>query len=212
MEKPLQNLSYQSNAPINKPEFFYHLNLNIMNSPNLSPKPKLTALIFVISSLLLFSCNKDMDLQNCGTRTNTAEIKAAEAITDNFKFDYDFTAFIDCANGGTGEEVIFSGTLHALTHLTMNNNSFTFKSHYQPQGIQGVGAITGDLYQATGVTQSTTNGSFVNGSYTDIFVNNFKLIGQGTDNNFIVHDTFKVTINANGIVTVEFGKSSFDCK
>ena len=183
------------------------MNAQIMNS-----KRNVAAAILVLSMLVLASCTKDVGV--CSTeKTEGPTTKAAAlAFTDNFQFPYEFTIFIPCANGGVGEDVTFSGTLHALSHLTLNGNSFTFKSHFQPQGIKGIGAITGDEYNATGVTQSTESGSLINGSYTFSYVNNFKLIGPGPDNNFYDHDTFKVTVNANGTVTVLLEKINLDCK
>ena len=116
--------------------------------------------------------------------------------------------FIPCA----GEAVTLTGNLHILTHLTQNGNNFVAKSHFQPQGISGTGDVTGDKYQATGVTQDIVRSSFVNGSFTYTYVNNFRIIGQGPDNNFLVHDTYHITITPNGIVAVERASSSADCK
>ncbi len=70
-----------------------------------------------------------------------------------------------------------------------------------PQGISGVGLDTGDKYQGAGVTQDHFKGSFNNGQFNQTFVNNFRIIGQGPGNNFLVHENFRLTINANGEVT-----------
>jgi len=43
-------------------------------------------------------------------------------------------------------------------------------------------------------------------------VNNFRIIGQGPGNNFLVHETFHFTINANGNVTAFVDHFSVDCK
>ena len=182
-----------------------------MNTPKPVFKRHFLPAILVFTTFFLSSCSKEIGVQTTSERN--PEVKAAAlAFTDNFQFDYAFTIFIPCANGGAGEDVVFSGTLHALTHLTVNDNSFTFKSHFQPQGITGVGSVSGVKYQATGETQSTDSGTFFNGTYTSVYVNNFKLIGQGPDNNFFDHDTFKITVNANGTVTVERISVKVDCK
>lgn len=137
---------------------------------------------------------------------------AAEVFTDNFKEPIDLLVFVPCADGGAGDLVLLSGNLHILTHLTVNGNRFVYKDHFQPQGISGVGLSTGDKYQATGVTQDRFGGSFVNGQFSETFVNNFRIIGQGPGNNFLVHENFHVTINANGEVTVVLDNFRTACK
>ncbi len=137
---------------------------------------------------------------------------AATTFTDNVSFPVDIGVFIPCAAGGAGEVVFLSGNLHSLFHSTVNDNNFTIKIHNQPQGISGTGLTTGDLYQGTGVTQETFGGSFVNGQFADTFVNNFRIIGQGTGNNFLIHQTFHFTFNANGELTAFVDNFSSECK
>ena len=95
---------------------------------------------------------------------------------------------------------------------TVNGNNVSGKFHFQPQGSDLVGSVTGDVYQATGVTQDHFKGSLQNGQYTETFVNNFRIIGPGPGNNFLAHEVFHITINANGDTTVTFDKFSADCK
>jgi len=133
----------------------------------------------------------------------------ATSFTVNSFFPIDLTVFVPCANGGLGEDVELSGTLHDLISVTINDNSLHVKTHDQPQGISGTGLVTGDKYQATGVTQEEFNTSF---GLQDTFVNNFRIIGQGNGNNFLVHENFHITINANGTVTALHDNFSIDCK
>jgi len=107
---------------------------------------------------------------------------------------------------------LISGELHVLISQEVDSNGgIHLKSHFQPQGIDGVGLLTGDKYQATGVTQEHTNDHSGN-AFEDTFVNNFRIIGQGIGNNFLVHTTFHVTVDANGVVTADVLNSSVDCK
>lgn len=139
---------------------------------------------------------------------------AAQAeVTTNVKVPIaPFTPFVPCANGGAGELVDFTGDLHVLFSFTINANHVSGKAHFQPQGVSGVGLVTGDKYQAAGVTQEHFEGNLINGQFTDTFVNNFRLIGKGPGNNFLVHENFHVTINANGDVTAFVDNFSIDCK
>lgn len=119
----------------------------------------------------------------------------------NLSIPVDLFVFVPCAVGGAGEDIHVSGPLHVLSQLTISNSgNVLFTSQFQPQGISGTGLVTGDMYQATGLTRSTQTFS-TPFPVTFTFVNNFYMIGQGPDNNFQVHETFHFTINANGEVT-----------
>ena len=132
-------------------------------------------------------------------------------VVQNESIDFTgFTVFVPCANGGAGEEVVFEGNLHFLFAVTEDaNGGFHLKSHAQPQGLTGYGLVTGAKYQATGVTQDNFNAKV---GQTSTYVNNFRIIGQGRGNNFLVHETYHVTVNANGVVTVVHDNFSFECK
>jgi hypothetical protein len=111
---------------------------------------------------------------------------------------------------GAGESVYLSGYLHIVFSTTVDGNGgFHTRIHHNPQGITGVGELSGDKYQAVGQTRTVTNGR-VGETYT--FVNNYKIIGQGRGNNFLVHDTIHYTVNANGEVTSELANTSVECR
>jgi hypothetical protein len=137
---------------------------------------------------------------------------SASTVTTNDQVPFSFTAFVPCANGGAGEDVLVNGTLHILTHQTISNSgNVHVKLHSQPQGATGVGQTTGDTYHATGVTQEEIN---LNGPFpiTDTFVNNFRIIGPGSNNNLLIHELVHVTINANGVLTAFVDNSSIECR
>lgn len=122
------------------------------------------------------------------------------------------TMFVPCAAGGTGENVDLHGRLHTLISYTINGNRVSGAFHVQPQGISGVGEITGQKYRGTGVTAETFAGSFRNSENNNSFINNFRIIGQGSGNNYIVHETLHFAINADGNVSVFHDNFSIDCK
>jgi hypothetical protein len=140
-----------------------------------------------------------------------ASAASATNVILNDQVPFNRTVFVSCANGGTGELVVISGTLHVLIHETISSSGNDhFKVHFQPQGISGVGLTTGDQYRATGVTQEHFN--FNNLPVNDTFVDNFRIIGQGPGNNFLVHENFHFTINANGELTAVHDNLTVDCK
>ena len=160
-----------------------------------SMKRNIITMICLFAALALFS----------------APANAAKQVNDST--DISLTVFIPCAAGGAGELVDLSGPLHTLVNLTINGNNVRGTAHFQPQGIAGTGETTGDKYQATGVTKNSSfKGSFQNGQFTQTFVDNFRIIGSGPGNNFLVHEETHVTFNANGSVTVFHDNFSAECK
>jgi hypothetical protein len=134
------------------------------------------------------------------------------AVTQNEVVPFAQIVFVPCANGGAGEFVLIEGNLHILMTFTINGNNVSGKIHFQPQGVKGTGLTTGDTYNATGVTQEHFEDSLQNGLFTDTFVNNFKIIGQGPDNNLLIHQTVHITINADGEVTAEVDNTTVECR
>jgi hypothetical protein len=142
-------------------------------------------------------------------------VSAAEAETftsNEFVPLEDFVVFIPCANGDAGENVTLNGLLHIQLHITINGNSILIKEHFQPQGVDGFGEITGEKYQGTGVSQDVSRSDFNGFPFEFNLTDSFKIIGQGPGNNFLVQETFHVAINANGEVTVEHDNLFVDCK
>ena len=118
------------------------------------------------------------------------------------------TVFIPCADGGSGEIVDLSGPLHTLMSFTINGNNVSGYYHVSATGHQRYRRD----YGCTGVTQQSFKNSLQNGQANLTFVNNFRIIGQGPENNFLVHETLHITINANGTTTVSHDNFSVDCK
>jgi len=131
----------------------------------------------------------------------------AEVIT-NAKVPFAAAVLIPCVP----EVVVLTGELHILSAQEVDGDGgIHIKTHFQPQGISGLGTVTGDKYQGTGVTQEHIN-DHSSPAFEDTFVNNFRIIGQGPGNNFLVHTTFHVTVNADGVVTANVLNTSTECK
>jgi hypothetical protein len=60
------------------------------------------------------------------------------------------------------------------------------------------GPNLGAKYQATGVTQDTFNWKK---GQTYTYINNYRFLGQGQAPNLTIHETWHVTVNANGTLT-----------
>ncbi len=137
---------------------------------------------------------------------------ANAAVVVNDKTDINLSVFVPCAVGGVGEIIDLSGPLHTLISTTVTGNSVSGYFHFQPQGLSGTGETTGAKYNGTGVTEQSFKSSLQNGQANLTYVNNFRIIGQGAGNNYLVHETLHITINADGTLTVFHDNFSIDCK
>jgi uncharacterized repeat protein (TIGR01451 family) len=125
------------------------------------------------------------------------------------RFPITLGAYVECAN----EVVLLSGTLHASFHTLYNTKtgSSQFESLFNPQGITGQGLTSGETYHATGMTREAVKwtGPFPD-SYT--YQNNFRIIGEKTGNNLLVHATVHVMFAPDGSVKTSVTHDSFACK
>lgn len=120
-----------------------------------------------------------------------------------------FTVFVPCAAAGAGEIISLDGTLHVLINTTVDSQGgIHLKTHFQPQNLSGIGLVTGDKYEGTGVTQDQTT---VTAASVYSYVNNFRMIGQGSGNNFMVHENITITLDANGNVTAFHDNLTTSC-
>ena len=134
-------------------------------------------------------------------QTGSASAQAT-AITLNRQVPIAFDVFVPCANSGAGELVSLSGTLHVLFGLTLAPNGTILRlvSVEQPQRVSGFGQTSGGIYRGTGSTQELSNAN------VSTRVNNFRIIGEGSSSNFLVHQVFHITVSTEGepITTVDF--------
>ncbi len=138
----------------------------------------------------------------------TPRTSAAQAVTVSFLTPYSSTVFVPCANGGAGEVVKSSGTVHRVVHNTLNANGFHITLHANPQNVTGIGQTTGDVYQTRGTF--TAHQNLVAG-VTESIHETFLLVGPGPNNNFKMTTTSHVTVNANGEVVVDTDDFSIEC-
>ncbi len=137
---------------------------------------------------------------------------AAAPVVTSEKVPLELYVNVSCASGGTGEDVYLTGELHIVSAVVFNGTGgLTLQSHYQPMGVSGVGS-TGTQYRATGITRDTLTVAAASLPFTATYVNNFRIIGAGPDNNYLVHETFHATVNANGTVTTSVDNFSMECK
>lgn len=137
---------------------------------------------------------------------------AATESTVNQVFPLDIYLWIPCADGGIGEYVHLTGELHDQIHYTqVPNGAYTFRWHDNPQGVSGIGLTTGLKYQGAGAEHARTNAGYAKPREEVTIINNFRIIGPGPGNDYLVHDNYHATFNANGEPTGGHDNFRADC-
>jgi len=133
------------------------------------------------------------------------------------------TVFVPCALNGLGEQVLLTGQLRSQVTVTEDATGVVHYTHQLiPDGVQGVGQTSGTKYRATGMhyhsgewlhgDPNDPNNPLPNPPYHLQYIQNFRVIGQGPGNNFLLHILWRVTVNANGQVTGYVDDYSEECR
>jgi hypothetical protein len=179
------------------------------------PRPALrrvrgTAARHAVLVLALAACDRS-PVAPARTATAVPALRAA-SLTSGERMPVEILTFVPCAARGAGEAVALRGSLHVLVHLTASTaGNYQVKTQFQPQGISGRGAVTGDLYRATGATQTHEHS---NGPLPIVYtaVNQFQVVGPGPGNDFRVRETVHVTIDAAGRYRVDRASAEVRCR
>jgi hypothetical protein len=183
-------------------------------------KLSLCAVLFAVIAICFLGCQGQPSNPMDATLTEQSGSNTLAKATVNHSEDKapvgSFGAYIPCANGGSGEwAVVTNAELHVVTHTVYDaGGGLHVSGHFQPiRNWDGIGQVTGDVYQATGLSRENFNFDLNDGlPYEETFVNNLRWIGPGPGNNLLIHTTFHITFNANGTVTANVLNASTDCK
>jgi hypothetical protein len=161
------------------------------------------AAAFALSSL---GCQEDVT----GPANRGSPSFAAAPSTQIVVNPISITKFVPCADGGLGEDVSLSGTIHSVFHVTLDGlgGAHVVVIH-NPQDVSGVGLTTGAKYQGVGTHMDVFNATV---GVEETTVTTSQLIGQGPGNNFLVHDVVHTTVLASGVVTSFQDHVTVECK
>jgi hypothetical protein len=129
-------------------------------------------------------------------------LPAKAEVVVNVLEPFNATVEVDCDQDGTPEDIVeLSGQLHVLITETINEKVGRFKVQFVPRNVTGTGTLTGEKYRGVGLTRETST-EVIGGPFQLTFVNNFYVIGQGAGYRYLGHQTFHVTLDADGNVVV----------
>lgn len=117
---------------------------------------------------------------------------------------------VACAADGMGEMVNFTGNFHYLRTFTgSEGGTVRFQLTTLSQDVSGVGQVTGDSYVYS--SRVSTSGVFSrNETMTEVY--DFRVIGQGSGNNFTGRSMARYTFDENGDLVVEIEFSDASCQ
>jgi hypothetical protein len=138
---------------------------------------------------------------------------SAAAETQTFRDQGPFSVFVPCANGGAGELVEGLVKVHVVFGTT-EDGAGGFHAHVQVklQGA-GLGSVTGDTYRLHAdipeIFYDRLNEG-AGGSFNAALNYGVDAIGMGDAPTYRLDAHAQITVNANGVVTMEKGDPFFE--
>jgi hypothetical protein len=124
------------------------------------------------------------------------------------------SAFVPCALGGAGEQVVVQGTVKTV--IVANTDAaggthFVLRSNYD--SLVGSGQTSGTLYHAVATEGSSSYNfePFVGPPYNFTFTEHVRFVGAGPGNDFSVTFNNHSTVNANDELTANRSVLSVSC-
>jgi hypothetical protein len=138
----------------------------------------------------------------------------AAADTQSFRSQTPFGVVVPCANAGSGELVEGILKEHDVIGVTTDDaGGIHFQVKTDLQGV-GIGDVTGDTYQMHAdipVIFFDRLNAGAGGSFNQSIDVSIGVIGMGGAPNFHLDERMQVTIDANGVVTMEKFFASVTC-
>jgi hypothetical protein len=154
---------------------------------------------------MLVACSADSATAPRRRLTQTGDPSRAVVVNDT-RTPVSGTVFNPC----NGEPVPFQGYIHSTFRLEFDNGGgIHVGSHFNAQGITGVGAISGATYTGNQADNDQFNAKY---GEEETFETHFSEIAHGPVPNFVLFEVAHVTVNANGTVTVFFDNFRSECQ
>jgi hypothetical protein len=171
-------------------------------SPKLSTSP-----CVLIAALLLSGCDHAKVPTESSTAPTAVQALAASVEHQTERFSFVAGGFNPC----TGEETPGTGEFFSHTTLVARPSGGFHVAQVFNVSFVLTGATTGDRYLGRDVehVNFTTNGG---AQSVNTFIANVRVGTAGPGNDFVLRVRFHVTVNANGVVTVERDETTIECR
>jgi hypothetical protein len=167
----------------------------------------------VLTLAPLFSCTKNaVDASKSLEEEPTAANASSNSSSGNIihAVPFETTLFVPCANGGAGEDVTLTGFTNFIYQMTWTDQNFTLVYHDNIHKVTGIGASSGETFVASGGTNGTVMGSWVNSQWTGTTIQQLKVVGRNSS--FFVTYKYHITVTSDGKVTVNSNDDTADCR
>jgi hypothetical protein len=136
-------------------------------------------------------------------------VGAAQGSTQQVRSPFSGTFINTC----TGESIQFDGYLHYAVHNVQDAaGNYHIHAEANGQGVQGVGLTSGVHYSIAAAAQNGENFDPTNVPFTGTATQTFDLISAGSGDNATLTVLQRLTINANGEVTVSISDVTIACR
>ena len=167
----------------------------------------------VLAAALFFSCSKNAAELPLPGINDAAVANASPGLSNrnsNVAVPFETTLFVPCANNGAGEDVVLTGSINFVQQLSWTDHGFTLVYHDNVKGLKGAGLSSGETFVASGGTNGTVMGSWVNSQWTGTTIRQLRVIGQ--DSHFFMNYKYHITVTSDGNVKVNSAEQTADCK
>jgi GTPase len=168
--------------------------------------------LLVLAVALLFSCSKNVaDVSKPVVEDATAANASSNSSSDNIihAVPFETTLFVTCANGGAGEDVVLTGFTNFIYQMIWTDHAFTLVYHDNVHNVTGVGVSSGETFIASGGTNGTVLGSWLNSQWIGTTIRQMRVIGQNTS--FTITYKYHITVTSDGTVIVNSREQTADC-
>lgn len=140
----------------------------------------------------------------------TALVLAATGAADtSTTIPYSNVALNEC----NGESVEVQGMIHMTEGSSVDTNGTHYHVTMNLVGVKGIAPLSGARYVESDTTTQTSNFHFDGASEANAVETRIltRLGEDGTPDDFRYHLRFHMTMNANGVLTVDRTESEIDC-
>ena len=176
-------------------------------------RPMIIGFLSVLTLALLFSCTKNVaDASTPTGEEATVANASSNSSSGNIihAVPFETTLFVPCANGGAGEDVILTGFTNFIYQMTWTDQNFTLVYHDNVHQVKGIGASSGDTFVASGGTNGTVMGSWVNSQWIGTTIQQLRLVGR--KNSFFVTYKYHITVTSDGKAVASSNEDTADCR
>ena len=185
----------------------------MQTAKNISLLKLLTHLmISVLAIIVLFSCTKEKTSTPVQAKAQLSPSisEHASTRTSSVAVPYDWTVFVPCSNGGTGEFVHVTGSTNFVYTISWTDHGFTYGYHANTYKVVAVGLASGNTYVGSGFTEGQVAGSWSNDQWISTYVDQLKLVGS--DGTFTLRNTYHITVNPDGTIVTSLTDRDASCQ